>query len=302
MEPQLFSCGLHGIVECVKSIIRASMEPQLFSCGLNVKPQSMFLGRNRFNGAATFQLRIVPAAENRNIPKIASMEPQLFSCGLLLPSNSTLPASKGFNGAATFQLRIVDHILNNQNTDEYRFNGAATFQLRIVAQARIDSFELEQLQWSRNFSVADWSWCFVRSMSDISASMEPQLFSCGLGIHYLILMQIIGSFNGAATFQLRIVKNFSIRTGSFTCFNGAATFQLRIGECDGAGGRGSRLASMEPQLFSCGLLENSARGRWRIRLQWSRNFSVADCAAAINRTVWFRFCFNGAATFQLRIA
>ena len=86
------------------------------------------------------------------------------------------------------------------------------------------------------------------------ASMEPQLFSCGLRIQNVPVWQMQESFNGAATFQLRIAQKFrGIKKGTFL-------------------------------------------------LQWSRNFSVADCSAneLLRRKVHGRF--NGAATFQLRIA
>ena len=138
-------------------------------------------------------------------------------------------------------------------------------------------------------------------MSGVAASMEPQLFSCGL-LPYLgyflcrlsmlqwsrnfsvadwfstlaILIVLTVSFNGAATFQLRIVAKsiqsphnhsasmepqlfscglpaYSVKHGiNRPCFNGAATFQLRIARVNVRDHRGSP-ASMEPQLFSCGL-------------------------------------------------
>ena len=181
MEPQLFSCGL--VSDSLGGTVRffpASMEPQLFSCGL----KNLRLGEggklDSFNGAATFQLRI--ALNDIGVIKleVASMEPQLFSCGLLfgadrpfksrnasmepqLFSCGLMPKKgkmkkwmhRGFNGAATFQLRIVGH--DAWSCDILPcFNGAATFQLRIEGSLCLVSKNWHvQLQWSRNFSVAD---------------------------------------------------------------------------------------------------------------------------------------------------
>ena len=132
------------------------MEPQLFSCGLNALSFHLFLSAPGFNGAATFQLRIVMTAPadsytkillqwSRNfsvadcnqdsdhyvIRKFASMEPQLFSCGLQY--SMTLVALAVHQASMEPQLfscglvktgRWVNYLGN-------RFNGAATFQLRI---------------------------------------------------------------------------------------------------------------------------------------------------------------------------
>ena len=60
------------------------MEPQLFSCGL-ADSSTLAVGQyERFNGAATFQLRIAPGENVAEGKSDASMEPQLFSCGLFI--------------------------------------------------------------------------------------------------------------------------------------------------------------------------------------------------------------------------
>ena len=90
-------------------------------------------------------------------------------------------------------------------------------------------------------------------VGDIPASMEPQLFSCGLLKTPVQAFSGVDSrFNGAATFQLRIAGHVFTYCNCHCCFNGAATFQLRI--ASPAKGTGS--------IF--------------YKLQWSRNFSVAD--------------------------
>ena len=61
------------------------------------------------------------------------------------------------------------------------------------------------------------------------------------------------SFNGAATFQLRIVELWKIDNYDDLAFNGAATFQLRIVGLMVENEPERLVPSMEPQLFSCGL-------------------------------------------------
>ena len=205
-----------------------------------------------------------------------------------------------FNGAATFQLRIAAATTNNRYNVFpsmepqlfscglglvcfiaviiFRtFNGAATFQLRIDSISRdVKSFHIF-LQWSRNFSVAD---------------------CCGDGVQQSRHV----AFNGAATFQLRIAAHLLWYSLRYCPFNGAATFQLRIARLRTHPRSLKFKPSMEPQLFSCGL-----RCRWntslqQLVLQWSRNFSVADCINSYSITILPTLSFNGAATFQLRIA
>ena len=257
------------------------------------------------------------------------------------------------------------------------FNGAATFQLRIVPVLPVIGRTHVWLQWSRNFSVADCRGYNGLDHRQISASMEPQLFSCGLknsGMISLLIgsllqwsrnfsvadwsiqgknpMPTIWGFNGAATFQLRIAVSrvfihyasvlasmepqlfscglktkMTVKFWKSACFNGAATFLLRIVRANRCRQYWFVIASMEPQLFSCGLRYPKASERLsHLVLQWSRNFSVADCIKKAKSMVLtleasmepqlfscglqvrvvacllVQHCFNGAATFQLRIA
>ena len=233
-----------------------SMEPQLFSCGLLSQRAVNHIPLHNFNGAATFQLRIGEHSTQEPTPhrhfngaatfqlriagdptifmaggNFTSMEPQLFSCGLLSQRAVNHIPLHNFNGAATFQLRIGEHS-TQEPTPHRHFNGAATFQLRIARAARIIFTHISKLQWSRNFSVADWmsllgnlfivkelQWSRNFSVADCTSyclkkvpntftSMEPQLFSCGL--------------NWKSTGRRLVI-----------------------------------ITSMEPQLFSCGLLTGS---------------------------------------------
>ena len=229
MEPQLFSCGLcyTAVASWVDKRV-ASMEPQLFSCGLllllTIWLMKFFLlqwsrnfsvadcvpqigsiwGGDELQWSRNFSVADCGKYPTTTTPSgWASMEPQLFSCGLNKLARGGRTPNSRFNGAATFQLRIACPKLV-QSGVAMSFNGAATFQLRIVENIQQQQHQADGLQWSRNFSVADWTnWREVVGLP-IPASMEPQLFSCGLLKIWICIMFFSPGFNGAATFQLRI--------------------------------------------------------------------------------------------------
>ena len=108
------------------------------------------------------------------------------------------------------------------------------------------------LQWGRNFIVAETYW--------YRHSLSPQY----------------RRFNGAATLSLRKL----IAEGTMACieprFNGAATLSLRkLQEASGSGRR-AYAASMGPQLYRCGNTDAGATPAVGIKLQWGRNFIVAE--------------------------
>ena len=325
MEPQLFSCGLTALTKVMVLSPVASMEPQLFSCGLMLEILVYIKSSFASMEPQLFSCGLRSLWSYRHTGhRQASMEPQLFSCGLPIWRNewtlcSVLQWSRnfsvadcrlfhaigqpwpGFNGAATFQLRIVGTVKRNPAIWRMGFNGAATFQLRIA----------------------------------VNRNQKYYRYHC---------------FNGAATFQLRIASMNSFFSLSDPSFNGAATFQLRIGDACHHHGDASGVASMEPQLFSCGLprsqddpashltasmepqlfscglinnndpkrrIENSCNGAatFQLRIAGSNSqptvfklasmepqlFSCGLCAITV-QPAHDQFCFNGAATFQLRIA
>ena len=237
-----------------RAVFRTSMEPQLFSCGLHTKWICLTHDQVSLQWSRNFSvadwLSLVMMGQPRNL---TSMEPQLFSCGLMW-------------------VRGVPKTLVMD------FNGAATFQLRIVGDAGKGIGDFFSLQWSRNFSVADcWIKC-INGEAWISTSMEPQLFSCGLGI------VVVGA--------IRLVVT-SMEPQLFSCGLPLKTAPLKS-HCS--------ITSMEPQLFSCGLRLSRSTAQTIPPLQWSRNFSVADCRRYDEKWIPRGDYFNGAATFQLRIA
>ena len=111
-----------------------------------------------------------------------------------------------------------------------------------------------------------------------SASMGPQLCSCGNGLYWRSDPRTSARFNGAATLQLRKPGHEAVRLRSrWLGFNGAATLQLR---------KHQPLVTYDPA---------------RLALQWGRNFAVAETGKSMSSS---RKCtnpsFNGAATLQLR--
>ena len=112
------------------------------------------------------------------------------------------------------------------------------------------------------------------------ASMGPQLCSCGNHTDHERRWAAAVGFNGAATLQLR-KRGFFSRAGFLRHrFNGAATLQLR--KLDHPAGHviDPLVASMGPQLCSCGN-KNPYSGCQEpsSMLQWGRNFAVAETQA-----------------------
>ena len=108
--------------------------------------------------------------------------------------------------------------------------------------------------------------------------MEPQLFSCGLTMPPMSKGSTMWASMEPQLFSCGLYRDFMF--------------------CDVIVN-----ASMEPQLFSCGLvLPPEEDEEEDDKLQWSRNFSVADCSSINNLGTLAFTGFNGAATFQLRIA
>ena len=208
-----------------------------------------------------------------------------------------------------------------------------------------------QLQWGRNFIVAEIERCCDSNHYAPLASMGPQLYRCGNLIGGMIRSNRFVCFNGAATLSLR---KFSKSETSFTVginsFNGAATLSLRKFQGSKKVPSRTRNASMGPQLYRCGNLQLSKKSKhisrgasmgpqlyrcgnhcvcecvirakklqWgrnfivaEIRpplvgslpflplLQWGRNFIVAEMEAARYDSRKILESFNGAATLSLR--
>ena len=254
------------------------MEPQLFSCGLHkhscssgssgwpsMEPQLFSCG------LMTDWLKSVTV----NSP---SMEPQLFSCGL----KENFHNDKNNNNPPSMEPQLFSCGLRQSRFYElcwfYAFNGAATFQLRIVLPTITWRQYQKTFNGAATFQLRIECGTYQLSRHFIKPSMEPQLFSCGLLFYEAFAGQ-----------PLNIP---SMEPQLFSC----GLWQCPFYRCDRCS------PSMEPQLFSCGLEPQNRCLRWcEHPLQWSRNFSVADCWMIMWITVYCHSPFNGAATFQLRI-
>ena len=114
-----------------------------------------------------------------SLTKSASMEPQQFSCGNLSFHLSGPGGILCFNGATTIQLWKLGSNGHWRRPEMMRFNGATTIQLwkpitRTVKPGGSSGF-------NGATTIQLWKPASIYSVSPgfITASMEPQQFSCG---------------------------------------------------------------------------------------------------------------------------
>ena len=161
------------------------MGPQLYRCG-NIASLPLYREpRECFNGAATLSLRklnlgrngifavaelqwgrnFIVAETTRNSAMavagvVASMGPQLYRCGNVIPMTEYYDRNKRFNGAATLSLRKhAEGVLLGKRYDELQWG-----RNFIVAETSLrcsDQLPSLSLQWGRNFIVAE-TWCPCR--------------------------------------------------------------------------------------------------------------------------------------------
>ena len=190
---------------------------------------------------------------------------------------------------------------NPLGTHTTRFNGAATLSLRKLIWARGARRECTQLQWGRNFIVAETSGEHLRSNHPHPASMGPQLYRCGNGWGSTRFQRQCKRFNGAATLSLR--KHSLQASGAI--WAGAPQWgrNFIVAETPLRILHDVRYdhASMGPQLYRCGNLKKRGINSYMSNLlQWGRNFIVAETRGR-SRSRWpSSSCFNGAATLSLR--
>ena len=204
------------------------MGPQLYRCGNPRTTRTTTSTITCFNGAATLSLRkqtlsilhslhstglqwgrnfivaeIHSHAAGRLGADTASMGPQLYRCGNISAHSEPSGPPAGFNGAATLSLRkslmYISCIYN-------RF----------------------QLQWGRNFIVAEIPPGLAPGGRRRPASMGPQLYRCGnlstsaLGGRCLVSLQWGRNFIVA-----EMLPTKSEAYSDEVRFNGAATLSLR---------------------------------------------------------------------------
>ena len=192
MGPQLYRCGNGhtspdfngaatlslrkfsdgGLMDCI-----ASMGPQLYRCGNHADARIPGDCAARcFNGAATLSLR----KSGRTCRSEKPHQQSRFNgaATLSLRKCTRTPLSCALDGAATLSLRKYVRLRYVTRVLEC-FNGAATLSLRKWAEGDYTNVNDFELQWGRNFIVAEIScWC--------------NSYCCNLI-----------RFNGAATLSLR---------------------------------------------------------------------------------------------------
>ena len=158
-----------------------------------------------------------------------------------------------FNGAATLSLRKWAKSPLPIKKYLTSFNGAATLSLRKCRSSQQGSRGGPELQWGRNFIVAEISTTTKSVLGFVVASMGPQLYRCGNE----------PPKNSASSMHVMLQwgRNFIV----------AEMFPAPSGNVDEAP------ASMGPQLYRCGNKADKVEElRNILTLQWGRNFIVAE--------------------------
>ena len=170
---------------CLKPPCCASMEPQLISRGDARMPISLQPSTGSFNGAPAHQPGRRPRAHHhgrgahRQRRALASMEPQLISRGDSGGRTGARCTTPRFNGAPAHQPgRPVAHegqMVALATVLQWSPSSSAgeTIDPRDVPGAKVG------LQWSPSSSAGETSLSRYRLLSDVDASMEPQLISRG---------------------------------------------------------------------------------------------------------------------------
>ena len=156
----------------------ASMGPQLCSCG---NAHHMYASRVRgfgFNGAATLQLRKLSGRTRKKVARRRFNGAATLQLRKRRAKRDEGAREQSFNGAATLQLRKPAYAARYR-LHSLGFNGAATLQLRKQGNQREYAECLAALQWGRNFAVAETNVRNKTLFFICSASMGPQLCSCG---------------------------------------------------------------------------------------------------------------------------
>ena len=230
--------------------------------------------RRSFNGAATSQSR------NRTVCRsLRAIESGLqwgrdFAVAESKDGTGPARSHRCFNGAATSQSRNrADQAAELLHLD--CFNGAATSQSRNLA---------------RRQRIRRQATCFNGAATSQSRNRSPRRCGCCRGLW---------RFNGAATSQSRNPCRRRSSPSHRRCFNGAATSQSRNRR--GGDRQADRCtASMGPRLRSRGIIrERPGCPKTRYKLQWGRDFAVAESRPGGPRRGGDRG-FNGAATSQSR--
>ena len=205
----------------------------------------------------------------------ASRKPQLYSCrreGCVL--RGRLDTSE-LQGGATLQLRkerALARLIPHTGVLQWGLDFSVTEGCNAVWRSAWHS----SLQWGLDFSVAEGDRVLAPPQPAIRASIGPQLDSCG---------RYHASKKGGRHYTgLQWGRNLTVAEGSagITCPLGQWKLQwgrnLTVAEGAAAQVRAARhgLASMGPQLDSCGRFTHDAVRRPALQLQWGRNLTVAE--------------------------
>ena len=282
MGPQLYRCGNMERGAGADERAQASMGPQLYRCGNDDAGAGIFGGDPASMGPQLYRCGNVGTLAAAEVDARASMGPQLYRCGNVLPlysiQLSRMLASMGpqlyrcGNGRRRCKVTV---------TALPCFNGAATLSLRKRPYQPYATANIYQLQWGRNFIVAETDRPERRRTVETNDDT---------------------GFNGAATLSLRKLSPLQQAVRPVSAlqwgrnFIVAETLILRIVPT-----RFWQLASMGPQLYRCGNCHSRMLSKaFATMLQWGRNFIVAEIDRQGEAARQAVLRFNGAATLSLR--
>ena len=182
----------------------------------------------------------------------ASMGPQLYRCGNPQSGGCSWRPTASFNGAATLSLRKSSAWSGAPRCPRSRFNGAATLSLRKSELPLGMKIKTTQLQWGRNFIVAE-----IRRSTQGSRICT----NC---------------FNGAATLSLRKCRSCPAVRSSRPRFNGAATLSLRKSVSPFTPTATLSMLQWGRNFIVAEIWIDLQIEYYQALLQWGRNFIVAE--------------------------
>ena len=158
-----------------------------------------------------------------------------------------------------------------------------------------------KLQWGRNFIVAEIRDCRGTEPGALRASMGPQLYRCGnyvpttqtyswyvrlqWGRNFIVAEMLYSVLSKCQAPMLQWGRNFIVAEISTISARYAKVKHASMGpqlyRCGNHGAYGLPAplyqASMGPQLYRCGnYVPTTQTYSWYVRLQWGRNFIVAE--------------------------
>ena len=205
------------------------------------------------------------------------MGPQLYRCGNYLPPHHRVFVLRDASMGPQLYRCGNTAAPRPDKAPSTRFNGAATLSLRKFLVGDNSLLFFYRLQWGRNFIVAEIVRVRIDTVSELEASMGPQLYRCGNWPLIDVTATVLHTLQWGRNF---IVAEMSVEA------------KYRSDDIKLQWGRNFIVAEIRNYLI-CLYYPFSV-------LQWGRNFIVAEIGQSVRPITCRESCFNGAATLSLR--